>query len=536
MLAALDEALATRLVTETDTLDVFTFSHPLVRNLISTSMPAHRRARLHLRAGEILAVSTPDGRWAEPARHFLAAAPLGDSGQAARFARRAGDDAAGRFAHQDAAAWYRSALEVGVGSDVSDDERGETLLALGLALERGGDRDAARAVYLEAAAAARAGGNAALLADVAIAATPRYVTIDAFHPEQRALVDQALEQPTDDRRRVWLYSCAGASRYYDDGDADRPYAEQAIELASRTPDPEARAIGMRAYNRWLTHDPSTAEERVERSRELRTLCEKESLHDLVGVAARDLLANLLCVGWFDQFDEELIQLDRIAATYDVPADRYWASAMRATRSLMTEPGADAEGLVRAARTLGLSLQQGDAEGTFILQMFALRRQQGRVREIASGLEAPSDTQPRMEAGLALLACAFLDAARPDDARRVVDQVLAGDQVRFPLDNMRLAATGLVGGVVAAVGTPEQNELCRLELDRFAEQWCVFGSGGAVFGTGHHWLGELAAAAGDVEAARRHLVRAVAQSEDAASPYWTDRARIALAQLDPDRTP
>jgi hypothetical protein len=526
VLDALEEALATRLVTETDALDVFTFSHPLVRNIISTSMTASRRARLHLRAGEILAVSTTDGRWAEPARHFRAAAPLGDPAQTARFARRAGDDAAHRFAYDDAAGWYRAALAAGTTAEVGDDEQGETMLALGLAIERGGDRDAARDVYVEAAGLAEATGNAALLADVAIAAAPRYVTIDAFHPAQRALVDRALAMPQDDLRRVRLFNRASASRYYDEDEADAPFARLAIDLAATTSDPRARATGIAAYIRWLTHEPGAAEERARLCRELRQVCEASSNPEFVGSSTRDLLVNLLCLGCFDEFDEELARLDEICASHEVPADRYWARALRATRSLMTDPPADAEGMVRAARTLGRSLGQTDAEGTFILQMFALRCQQGRSREIASGLEAPSETQPRMLAGLSLLARALVDGDRPADARRILDHVVSDGAVRFPRDNMRLAATALVGGVAAAVGSDAQREVCRAELEPFAEQWCVFGAGGAVFGTGHHWLGELAAAGGDTDAAADHLTRAVELSERAASPYWAGRARAA----------
>jgi DNA-binding SARP family transcriptional activator len=530
VLAALDGALATRLVTETEALDVFAFSQPLVRNIISASMPAHRRARLHLRAGENLAVSTGDGRWAEPARHFLAAAPLGDAAQTARFARRAGDDAADRFADDDAAKWYRAALAVGEGSEWTADERGETLLQLGCVLERGGALHEARAAYVEAAAAARDAGNAALLADVAIAATSRYLVIDDFHSVQRGLIDEALEGDIDERRRVQLLGNGAKLRYYDEG-AGRPYAEEAIELASSTDDAEVRAIGMLAFHRALTLDPAAAEERVVLGRELLSLCEEASLREQVGIAARELLVNLLCLGWFDEFDDELVHFDEIASTHQIPADRYWVSALRATRALMTDSGADAEGMVRAAALLGRKLQQADAPGMEILQMFALRRQQGRCHEVVSGLGAPVAGQPRMEAGISLLACSSLEAGRPDDARRIVDQVLAGDEVRFPRDNLRLGATALVASVVAQIGTGPQRALCRRELDPFAEQWCVFGAGGAVFGTGHHWLGELAAASGDRDAARDHLVRAGELSEAGSSPYWTERAQRGLDGLD-----
>lgn len=529
-LSGLDEALAARLVEETDELDWFTFNHPLVRNVIYASIPASRRARLHLRAGQILAVATKDGRWSEPARHFLAALPLGDPQQTARYARRAGDEASERFAHEDAAEWYRAALGVPEGT-VDEGERSEVLLALGLALERGGDRGGARVRYLDAAAAARTAGNACLLADVAIAATPRYVTVDDFHVAHRALVDQALAGQTDERRRVKLLSCASASRYYDDGgEADRPYVVQALDLARQSATPEVRATGLRTYHRWLTHDPNAAEERTGLSQELVDLCTDESLHDALGVACRDLLVNLLSVGRFAEFDRELVHLDSIASAHDVPADRYWASALRATRGLTRASDAETEGLVRAARTLGSHLQLADSEGTFILQMFALRCQQGRAREITRGLEAPSRDQPRMESGLALLASAFVESDRDDDARRILDQVVADDTIRLPKDNMWLAATALLGGVAARVGTAAQRAVCARELDGLDDQWCVFGAGGAVFGPVQHWLGVMAAADGATARARDCLEQARDRSVVAGAQHWVGRADAELARI------
>ena len=529
-LAGIDEALATRLLVETDELDSFTFSHPLVRNFIYASIPTSRRARLHLRAGEILAVSTEKGRWAEPARHFLAARPLVEAEQAAQYARRAGDDASGRFAHEDAADWYRSALDVAADGAIPEDERAGMLLALGISLERGGDREAARRSYLEAADAASRAGDDDLLADIAIAATPRYATIDEFHGAHRELVDRALAGSTDETRRARLYNCAGASRYYDDDEADRPYVMKALLLARESELPEVQASGLRAYHRWLTKDPTAAEERRAMCRELLDLYTREELHEQLGAASRDLLVSLLGLGRIEEFDRELQHLDEVAAAHDIPADRYWASALRATRALMRAADSETEGLVRAAHTLGKRLQQTDAEGTFILHMFTLRWQQDRAREITSGLAAPPRDQPRMESGLALLASAFVAAGRPDDARGILGQVLRGDAVAFPRDNLWLAATALVSGVAAAVGSPAQCEVCTDALEGLADQWCVFGAGGAVFGTVHHWLGLLAAAGGDPDRAGEHLAQARSLADGVGATYWADRARAELDRV------
>lgn len=533
-LAALDEGLAARLVVETERLDQFTFSHPLVRNAIYTGMSRSRRVRWHRRAGEALLAELGEqgaGRWAEPARHFLEAVPLGEQARAATYARRAGDDATARFAHAEAVTWYQRCVELAEPAAWNDARAGRTTLALGEALERAGRRDDAREAYIRSVELARRCGDHELLADAAIAATPRFVSNDAFRPTQLALVDEALSTLGDDeRRRVLLLSCAGAARYYDEGSSDQPASHLAFMLSRESRDPEVVAVGLVAHHRWLTHDEHAAVERLAVIRELRDLCEHEQLDNLRGHAYRALIVSLLGLGELDEFDQELEVYAHAATTLSVPTDLFWVAAFRATRAMMSDPHGVAEELVRAAYSLGRELQQGDAEGTFILQTFALRYQQDRAREVTAGLEAPATEHPRVAADLALLAASFVAAGRFEPARAVLDQVAVDGELRLRHDNLWLAASALFGGVAAAVGTTEQRALFTDVLTPFGDRCAMLGAGAAVFGTCHNWLGRLAAADGRRADAVEHFTRATELCEARGAGYWASAARADLGAL------
>ena len=525
-LDAVEEVLAARLFDETDVLDQFTFSHPLFRNAIYSTTPASRRARLHLQEGRALeSVPSTHGnaRSADLARHLLAALPLGDAARAAEHAFRAGEEAADAFAHAEAATWYGRAVDLAADAGWESRRKATALLALGQCLDRCGRRDDARDAYLRASACARRAEDAPLLADVAIAATPRYISLDDFHDRHTALVDEALAASVGDpRREAWLLNSAGASRYYDARD-DEIYAKRALALARRWPDPEVQAAGLVTYRRWLTHDALTGAV-LALSRELQTLCRERGLDRLVGQACRSLLVDLLEVGELDEFDDEIDEFAVLADAYGLPADLYWLSALRATRALMRAADPFAEEMVQAAHTLGRSLQHWDAEGMFVLQMFALRFQQDRVREIRAALEVPAPDGQRIVAGVALLAAALVASGRPESARPILDRALAGGRLRLPHDNLWLGATALMSGTAAAIGTPEQRAVLAAALEPFAPRWCVFGAGGAAFGTGHHWLGKLALANGDVETATEHFERAETLSHAAGATYWAEQAR------------
>jgi DNA-binding CsgD family transcriptional regulator len=108
----LDAALESRLVEESRDGHGgrFAFVHALIQQTLYEELPAHRRRRLHLRVGGVLEKLRAEhaGATAELAWHFLQG---GDTATAATYAIRAGDDAAGRYAHAEAAHHYAIAVE-----------------------------------------------------------------------------------------------------------------------------------------------------------------------------------------------------------------------------------------------------------------------------------------------------------------------------------------------------------------------------------------------------------------------------------------
>src|SRR5262249_20194992 len=120
--------------------------------------------------------------------HLLESLPAGDAALAAAWAERAADAAMRQLAWEDAAAFYARALRAGSGQDPAD--RARLLRGLGLAQLRGFELTAARGTLREAAEAARAAGDPALIGDVALAmegyTDPAWVTFG------KQLCDEAL--------------------------------------------------------------------------------------------------------------------------------------------------------------------------------------------------------------------------------------------------------------------------------------------------------------------------------------------------------
>jgi len=274
----------------------------------------------------------------------------------------------------------------------------------------------------------------------------------------------------------------------------------------------------------LTHDPGAVFERVPLSRELLQVSQSTRLEPFIGRPHRTLLIDLAAAGHFDEFDTELVSYTDNGQRQRVPADIYWASAFHACRQLMMSPGGETEELISAAHMIGRHHEQGDAEGTFVLQMFALRFEQRRAREIAASLNSPSDQHPRISAGLALVAAALADSGRHAEASEVLGRLVTDEGLRLAPDNLWLGATALLAGVAATVGTPTQRRVVEDALQPYASNWCIFGAGGAIFGTAHHGLAMLASARGAVIESARQLESATAAARLAGACYWADLAQ------------
>jgi predicted ATPase len=111
VLDALDAALESHVIQHPPgDQERFAFAHALIQQTLSEELPIHRRRRLHIRIGEALArAGSGESASAALARHFLLG---GYTDRGIEYAIRAGDDAAARYAHAEAAHHYRVALDL----------------------------------------------------------------------------------------------------------------------------------------------------------------------------------------------------------------------------------------------------------------------------------------------------------------------------------------------------------------------------------------------------------------------------------------
>ena len=195
----------------------------------------------------------------------------------------------------------------------------------------------------------------------------------------------------------------------------------------------------------------------------------------------------------------------------VTSTRRWRCARRRRPCTATSrPESSCTAAPRCAATSSSRL----SDGAYFLQRFVVRYQQGRLseedrqsatgRRDAVGLPGGRARSPRPRTRR---------PGKPTARSPITRRILGPDGSGLPRDAFWLGGTALFAGVAAAAGDLDLIVLLYGMLEGCADHVVVFGAGGAVLGSGHHWLGVLAAACGHTDVALEHLAEATAIAKE-----------------------
>ena len=204
-------------------------------------------------------------------------------------------------------------------------------------------------------------------------------------------------------------------------------------------------------------------------------------------------------------------------------------ALRATEKTIHGDLPTAEQLARGAALRGHELDQV-SDGALLLQRFVIRYQQGRLAEELPLLRQVHRADSVFRAGASLAATAFSETGRQTRAMEVTRATLGADGSELPRDVFWLGAVALFSGVAAQSEDREFQQVLFRLLEPCADHVVVFGAGGAVLGSAHHWLGLLAAALGDPGEAVRQFDLAEALADQIGAPFWVAQAQMEASRV------
>ena len=527
---------------ETDAPGVYAFAHQLVRETLLRELGAARRSELHDRvvtAIEQRHAGALDDQLAALAFHSMQALPAGGARRARGYARRAGELAARQLAYEDAAGWFRQALDVLDSAPAERAERCELLLALGSAQRRAGAVAAARASCAEAAALARALARPRLLAQAGLGfagALGGPGLAESSDPAVVALLEEALDavgaEPTPERAQ--LLARLALELYYSPAvERRRALSREAVEVAAATGDTRTRLIALYSRNR-SSLGPDGLDARRRAADDLLELAAGSEDLEMRFSAHHFRLANHLERGDLTGADSELGALRGLGDTLHQPFYRWQLGLLQAMRALLQGRAQEGERLALAAFEAGRVIDEATAANLLAAQLFNHRWIVGRLGELADAIDVHADQRPWMPGWRCAAAFLRSEIGQEEEARRRLDAAGAGGFADLPRDGNWMTAILLAGLAASAIGARDHAAaLYELALP-VADRVVVLAGADTVLGPMALAAGALAATLGRWEEAFGHFATAdrVAARMDAralAGLALRERARMLVAR-------
>jgi class 3 adenylate cyclase len=513
------------------------FRHVLIQEAAYQSLLLARRRQYHAAVAEALEAHFSEIAVMQPetiAQHWTLANRIDE---AIEWWRRAGERALGRSAYVEACTHFQRGVELAQRQPGDDSARYRRALPLLLArgdAEFGAAILPARATFLECADIARRENLPSLMVSAALKFADAEVYLSLPSKSSVSLLEETLAvvgtEETLDRCRV-LSRLAKALLSTGATERGREVLRQARPMAQRLND-------RRSMFEILVSDlmpngaPPPSGSGIEERRQALVLIweiAKELESTLQIEALSRIGAGFLEIGDIDGFDSTVSKQHEIAKTSRASFDQWIAANGTAMRGIIQGAFQEAERAALKALNVMSSHDVDFPLGVYGMQMFTVRREQGRLAEVAPLVkrfvaENPQDSVWRP--GLMLIAS---DLGFEMQARRTFEQIAESD-FALPLDSKRTVTLAYLAEVCARLRDGRRAEQLYGLLLPYRELAIVVPTHTLCCGAAARYLGMLSTAMDDWPSAERHFEAALAMEERMKAWPWLAHTRCEYADM------
>ncbi len=517
VLSTLAEGMRAALVAEDSAaLGRYRFSHALVCETLAGDLAPGRGPALHRSIGEAIEsvhAADLDAHAPELAHHFFEAIAAGDAGRAIEYAMRSARQAAAVFAWEEAIREYERALHALRPAASDDPRRMQILLELGDAQCRLGDLASSKETCLRALALARKTGAAVALARAVLGFCGEFVLFILYDDARVRLLEEALAALGDEepalRARV-LARLAREYRYTNEVERGRARYEEAVRVARRSGDRATLAATLAEWYIGATAAGSPIEVLVGASEEISQLAREVGDPDLVAWARLCRINALTEQGDMRALEPELEAYSALARRIRHRDHAWIAATIHVALELMKGRFDEAERLANETLALGQHAPRATVLGNYGLQLFVLRREQGRLAEIEPFLtrRSPSNTVFAVVFP-SFLALLHAELGRPAEARSEFEQLAANGFADVPQTSVWPITIGNLSEVCCYLGDASRAAALYRLLLQYSGRNVTRGQAYASLYSADHYLGLLAATMSKPDEATWHFEAALA---------------------------
>jgi class 3 adenylate cyclase len=519
----------------------YLFRHALIQDAAYQSLLLTRRRQYHAEVARALEGRFPEIAESQPelvAQHYTAAAEMEP---AIAYWVKAGEKALARFAYLEPLAHFEQALKLARSLPESHERSRQilnSLLLVGEAHLHVQHLQEASHAFKEAAELAIALGAPVDLARAALGVEEADVYIDSPVPDFARLLEAALaalgEDDTALRCRVLSHLGRALFKL---GASERACAlmHEATDLARRLGDRNALAEALDCEYIVTAGQPWSAEQFAARRAtldEMVALAEEISRPELMYRALSFAVAAFLEMGDLAAFEAAVAGLRAVAEKVQAAgAHAYSLSIVGAMDAILHGDFAAAERLAEAAvEAVAQSGVHDDVvTGVYGMQMFTIRREQGRLAEVAPLMRrilAEKSDDAAWRPGLALVAAdlGFLPAAQKNFSE------MAAADFAVPMDAKRNITLCYLAEVCARLADSDRAEQLYRLLMPYRDLAVVVPMSTVCCGSNARYLGMLASVIGDWAAAEAHFEAALAMDEQLQAWPWLAHTKHEFALM------
>ncbi|MDH3731139.1 MAG: hypothetical protein OES13_08460, partial [Acidimicrobiia bacterium] len=513
--------------------NTFRFVHSLLRTTLRAEIGPTRAAQVHRDLGgaiERLDLRPTDQRISALAYHFRQAA-YGDLclDEAAEYAKEAGETAIRQFAYEDAARYFLDAATFIERKHRETPTSTELRIRSARALHATGDHASASAQLVDAATTADRHGWTAELAKAAIDMQGVMTAQGRTTTEAIALLEkasQAVESEAPSLHPNVVARLAAAYRFAGRTDDATGAARRAMELAEGSDDPATWTVVSDSVH-TVFDSPETITPRIVAATRAINASRSAGLHEELSWELWRRTVDNVDLGQLRDARLDLHQLSSNTTTHKQRFMHQLAVTAGSMMAFIDDQLDLAERLALEAEDLRSELEGDQAEGILGIQMYTIRRAQGRLGELAPVIRTlASSPEGSWGPGLANL---YSELGMTEEARHLLEQYVDDTGVGLPKDDRwRLSVSYLADACHAAADATRAATLYQ-ELRPHERTWLSFG-GVACVGPAARYLGSLALTMGLTDEARHHLQAAREAAQAADSPRFVLEADRWLARL------
>ena len=453
--------------------------------------------------------------------------------RAAYYYLKAGRRAVAVYAYREAVAHARAGIKI-LGSDSNDELelRLELGLLLGDASLRGGNAVDSMMAFRETAELALKHDAQEAAAKAAIGYMEpgwRYNAIDATAVDLLRRSLALLDESDSDLRARLLANFARATQEIQSEDDSLAMVAEATAMARRLDNSRALVDCLRIrFN--IDREPESIHERLALADEIldltRNLDDKALLMESLAFSLYDRLAT----GDIPSCEKSLEAMGAIAAEAADPFYVYHEATMRVALLILRGAFDEAERCAVEAMHTGKELGVTQVDGVMGVQMFTVRREQGRLAQFAPVIRAFLDREGADSAWRPGLALACADVGDLQEARKQFDIIADDNFSAIAQDSLRQTCLCYLAEVCDVLGDAERAEELYDMLLPYAELVLVVGNATACLGATARYLGQLATVMERYDDAGEHFRFADDLNRRTAARPWLAHSNYEFARM------